>query len=149
MGGAICTAGFLNMLLRVADIVPISDMTGIVEFGGIWKKRSRVFGAPSYWAFRMYSSADASQLVAAETQVAKYNVEDGSVRLPTIPDVPYLDVVAAVNDRRDTLTLFIVNRHLTRDIAARISITGFSPAGDGSVETLYASNVYDKNDEAH
>ena len=71
------------------------------------------------------------------------------MRLPTIPDVPYLDVVAAVNDRRGTLTLFIVNRHLTRDIATRISITGFSPAGDGSVETLYASSVYDKNDEAH
>jgi len=35
MGGAIGAAGFLNMLLPNADIVPISDMTGIIEFGGI------------------------------------------------------------------------------------------------------------------
>jgi hypothetical protein len=41
MGGAIGTAGLLNMLLRNSDIVPISDMTGIIEFGGIWKKRGR------------------------------------------------------------------------------------------------------------
>ena len=61
MGGAIGTAGFLNMLLRNADIVPVADMTGIIEFGGIWKKRGRAFGVPAYWAFRMYSTADASR----------------------------------------------------------------------------------------
>ncbi len=45
MGGAIDTAGFFNMLLRNADIVPISDMTGVVEFAGIWKKRKSVCDA--------------------------------------------------------------------------------------------------------
>jgi len=149
MGGAICTAGFLNMLLRVADIVPIADMTGIMEFGGIWKKRGRVFGTPAYWAFRMYSDAEADQPVVARTQVEKYNVEQGSVRLASIPDVPYLDVVAARNARGDRLTLFCVNRHLTRDIAAHISIAGFSPADNGRVQILFASSIYDKNDDAH
>ncbi len=149
MGGALCTAGFLNMLLRVADIVPISDMTGIIELGGIWKKRGRVFGAPSYWAFRMYSNADATQRVEARTEVGKYNVEQGSVRLPDIPDVPYLDVVAALNDARDKLTLFCANRHLTQDISAHISIAGFAPAADQIVKTLFASSIYEKNDEAH
>jgi len=137
------------MLLRVADIVPISDMTGIIEFGGIWKKRGRVFGAPSYWAFRMYSNADATQRVEARTEVGKYNVEQGSVRLPDIPDVPYLDVVAALNDARDKLTLFCANRHLTQDISAHISIAGFAPAADQIVKTLFASSIYEKNDEAH
>jgi alpha-N-arabinofuranosidase len=149
MGGAICTAGFLNMLLRVADIVPVSDMTGILEFGGIWKKRGRAFGAPSYWAFRMYSNADLSQPVEARTQVGLYSVEQGSVRLAAIPDVPYLDVVAALNNTGDKLTLFCVNRHLTQDIAAHISIAGFAPAADGLAHTLSASSIYDKNDEAH
>ena len=149
MGGAICTAGFLNMLLRVANIVPIADMTGIMEFGGLWKKRGRVFGTPAYWAFRMYSNANASQPVEARTQGEKYDVEQGSVRLASIPDVPYLDVVAARNETGDKLTLFCVNRHLTRDIAAHISIAGFSPAEDARVQTLSASSIYDKNDDAH
>ena len=149
MGGAVCTAGFLNMLLRAADIVPVSDMTGIIEFGGIWKKRGRAFGAPSYWAFRMYSNADVVQPVETRTQVDKYNVEQGSVRLPLIPDVPYLDVVAAVNEKKGKLTIFCVNRHLTRDIAAHISIAGFAPAQEGSEQALFASSIYEKNDEAH
>jgi len=35
MGGALFAGGFLNMIVRDSDIVPISDMTGIMEFGGI------------------------------------------------------------------------------------------------------------------
>ena len=149
MGGAISTAGFLNMLMRVADIVPIADMTGIMEFGGIWKRRGGVFGAPSYWAFRMYSNANAVQVVEARTEVEKYDVEQGSIRLPSIPDVPYLDVVAARNEAGDKLTLFCVNRHLTRDITARISVAGFAPGPEGFEQTLFAASIYDKNDEAH
>lgn len=133
----------------VADIVPIADMTGIMEFGGIWKKRGRVFGAPSYWAFRMYSNANVSQIVEARTHVERYDVQQGSVRLPSIPDVPYLDVVAARNEAGDKLTLFCVNRHLTQDIAARISLAGFTPGPEGSAQTLFAASIYDKNDEAH
>lgn len=148
MGGALCTAGFFNMLLRVADIVPIADMTGIIEFGGIWKKRGRVFGAPSYWVFRMYSNADATRPVETKPQVEKYSIEQGSVRLPSIPDVPYLDVAAAFNDASDKLSLFVVNRHLTQDITAHIAITGFAPAEVGRAQTLSSSSVYDKNDEA-
>jgi len=149
MGGAICTGGFLNMLMRVADIVPVADMTGIMEFGGIWKKRGRVFGTPAYWVFRMYSNEGASQPVQARTEVEKYGVEQGSTRLASIPDVPYLDVVAALNDAGDKLTLFCVNRHLTKDIAGHISIAGFAVAPEGSAETLLASSIYDKNDEEH
>jgi alpha-L-arabinofuranosidase len=75
MGGAIGTGGLLNMLLRNSDIVPISDMTGIIEFGGIWKKRGRVFGVPAYWVFRMYSNADVARLVETQNNVQKYDVE--------------------------------------------------------------------------
>jgi len=149
MGGAICTAGFLNMLLRVADIVPVADMTGIIEFGGIWKKRGRVFGTPAYWAFRMYSSADAAVPVQVSTRSGQYNVEQGSTRLPDIPGVPYLDTVAVLNEKGDTLTLFCVNRDLARDFATAISITGFAAGPQVAVQTLNASNIYAKNDEAH
>ncbi|MGH9582322.1 MAG: alpha-L-arabinofuranosidase C-terminal domain-containing protein, partial [Bryobacteraceae bacterium] len=53
MGGAIDAAGFLNMLMRHSAIVPVSDMTGIVEFAGISERRGEVFAAPAYYAFRM------------------------------------------------------------------------------------------------
>ena len=147
MGGAVATGGFLNMLLRNADIVPVSDMTGLVEFGGLWKKRGKVYGAPSYWAFKMYSTADVSRSLEVWTNSETYDVEQGSNRLPNIANVPYLDVVATLNDSLTTLTLFCVNRDLTRDIRARIQIAGFRPASDARASSLYADSIYEKNDE--
>ena len=147
MAGALGTSGFLNMLLRNAPIVPVADMTGIIEFGGIWKKRGRAFGVPAYWAFRMYSTADATKLIETETKGETYNVEQGSTRIPTIPNVPYLDVVAALNDAGNKLTVFCVNRDLSRDIAASIAVDGFSPAPRAGVRALYADSIYEKNDE--
>jgi alpha-N-arabinofuranosidase len=147
MGGGIDTAGFLNMLMRVADFVPVSDMTGIMEFGGIWKKRGRVFGVPAYWAFTMYSNADATRPVEVHADAGTYNVTEGTSRLPNIADVPYLDVVAALNDAGSKLTLFCVNRHLSRDIRADVAIDGFRPAAKAIARTLYAGSIFEKNDE--
>ena len=148
LGGALCTAGFLNMLLRTADFVPISNMTGLIEFGGIWKKRGGVYAVPAYWAFRMYSNADARVPVETRTEVETYDVTEGVRRLPDIKNVPYLDVVAALNEAGDKLTLFCVNRHLTRDLTARISLTGFAPAPNARVQQLRADSISATNDEA-
>jgi len=146
MGGAIGTGGFLNMLLRNSDIVPISDMTGIIEFGGIWKKRGRVFGVPSYWVFRMYSNADIAKLVETQSHGPTYDVDQGSTRLPKIVGVPYLDVVAAINGSGNKLTLFCVNRHLTRDLETKINLAGFRPT-NATARSMFANSIYEKNDE--
>src|ERR1019366_5882883 len=97
-GGAIWTAGMLNMLIRVADFVPIANMTGIVEFGRLWEKRGITYGVPSYWAFRLYSTADLASLLDTKVGVETYDVSQGSPRSPEIREVPYLDVVAAANE---------------------------------------------------
>jgi alpha-L-arabinofuranosidase len=147
MGGAIDTAGFFNMLMRNSAIVPVSEMTGIMEFAGIWKARSQVYAAPGYYVFKMYSTAHASHPVNVETQSGSYSVKNGVRRMADIPDVPYLDVVAALNDSSDTLTLFCVNRSLDTDITATIRIKGFSATQAAEIETLHASSISDVNDE--
>ena len=147
MGGAIGAAGFFNMLMRNADIVPISDMTGILEFAGIWKKRSQVYASPVYYTFRMYSNAEATRAVASTTNAGTYAVHQGVTRLPEIADVPYLDVVAALNDSGDALTLFCVNRHLTKDMPATITLNDFAAQPTGRVELLQADSIYERNDE--
>jgi alpha-N-arabinofuranosidase len=147
MAGAIDTAGFLNMLMRHADIVPISDMTGLMEFGGIWKKRGQVYGAPGYYALRMYSTAHATHPVAVQTDSGTYSVQHGVTRLPDIADVPYLDVVAALNDTGDALTLFCVNRSLNTDIPANVTVSGFTASRAAQVQTLRAGSADEGNDE--
>jgi alpha-L-arabinofuranosidase len=147
MGGAITAAGFFNMLIQNADIVRISDMTGIIEFAGIWKKRGRVYGTPSYYTFRLYSTADTDESVAVESNSKHYYVHHGVSRLPEIADVPYLDVVAAINEKKDRLTIFCVNRHLNQDFLAAISLRGFDARPTGTVQLLNASSIYEGNDE--
>jgi alpha-L-arabinofuranosidase len=147
MGGAICAAGMLNTLMRTADFTRISDMTGLIEFGGIWKKRGRVYGVPAYYAFRMYSTADATIPVEVRNTTPTYDIHDGVGRIPDIANVPYLDIVAARNDAGDRLTLFCVNRHLTRDLPARILIHDFAAGARARIETLTSESIYNTNNE--
>jgi alpha-L-arabinofuranosidase len=147
MGGAVITAGFLNMLLGNADAAPVSDMTGIVEFAGIWKKRARVFGTPAYYAFQMYAGADIDAPVKVSSNAGHYDVQHGVTRLPDIADVPYLDVVGALNKSGTKLTLFCVNRHLDEGVPASISLEDFPARTNADVETLDSESIYDFNDE--
>lgn len=147
MGGSIAAAGFLNMLMKNAGIVPISDMTGLVEFAGITKRRGKVFAAPAYYAFRMYASADAAVPVKLTSNAGHYDVHHGITRLPEIPNVPYLDSMAVLNKQGDRLTLFCVNRDLTHDMPTTISLEGFQAVPKASVESLFASSIYDGNNE--
>ncbi|HEX4230957.1 MAG TPA: alpha-L-arabinofuranosidase C-terminal domain-containing protein [Bryobacteraceae bacterium] len=146
-GGAIAAAGFLNMILRNADIVPVSDMTGIIEFAGIWKKRSQVFGTPAYYAFRMFSTADPTMALDVDNDSPTYNVRGGVSRLPDIPDVPYLDAVAVRTAKG--ISLFCVNRDINRDLNGEIALDGVNSDGRVDIQELFATSLYTANDEVH
>jgi len=79
-------------------------MTGIIEFGGIWKSADEFFGVPALLGFSYVFNADVARLVETQNNAQKYDVEQGSTRLPTVADVPYLDVVAAINSSGNKLT---------------------------------------------
>ena len=147
MGGAIDTAGFFNMLMRNSDVAPISDMTGIMEFAGIWKNRSQVYGAPGYYAFRMYSTARPATPVEAVSDAGSYSVENGIERLPEIENVPYLDVTAALDQSKKKLMIFCVNRSLDVDIPADIAVRNFAAIASAEVQTLRSASISDENDD--
>jgi alpha-N-arabinofuranosidase len=148
MGGALFAAGFLNMVMRNSDIVPISDMTGIMEFGGIWKKREQVFGAPAYWALREYASATPRYLLSVDSDSPTYSITNGISRLPDIATVPYLDIVAAESEDHTRLMLFCLNRHLTRAMKAQLDLSAFHIlSGSVKVTTLTGENILAENDE--
>ena len=148
LGGALFAGGFLNMVMRNSDVVSISDMTGILEFGGIWKKRSQVYGAPAYWVLREYASAHPHTLLTVASDSPTYSINHGNSRLPEIPDVPYLDVVAAESEDHSKLLLLCVNRHLTRAESATVDLSslGITPTS-AKITTLTAENILAENDE--
>ncbi len=149
MGGALFAGGFLNMIMRNTDVVPISDMTGIMEFGGIWKKRGQVYGAPAYWVLREYATAAPRTLLAATaTDAPSYTVTQGNKRIPEIAAVPFLDVTAALSADGKHLLLFCVNRHLTDSISAQFDVAALGrPTGMAAVSTLRGDSILQVNDE--
>jgi len=149
LGGAILGAAWMNMLLGHADLVPIADMTGLLEFAGIYKRRGRVYVTPQYWAFSLYSNHSGDIPVVTRTEVSHYDVHDGQRRVPEIQDVPKLDVLATRSSSTHDLVLFVVNRDWKSPIPASIDLRDFSPAPQARVYTLSGESILAHNDEEH
>jgi len=148
MGGALFAGGFLNMILRNSNIVPISDMTGIMEFGGIWSRRGQVYGSPAYWVLREYANAQPRTLLKVQSNSPAYSVSQGVNRLPEIANVPYLDVDAAESGGGKTLVLLCVNRDLKQDLTASFDLASLGSRGQNAkITTLAADGILAENDE--
>ena len=66
--------------------------------------------------------------------------------MENIADVPYLDVVATLNNASDVLTLFCVNRATSQDLNAEIHLDGFQ-ASKAQIQELKAASLDEGNDE--
>lgn len=146
-GGAIMAAGFLNTLLRHTAEVKITDMTGIMEFAGIWKRREQVYAMPSYYAFRMYSSVKGDTVLPVTTDSGTYTVAGGVRPLQNVDDVPFIDVVATRSTDGKVLTLLCVNRSLESDIPTNFDLGSLHAGGEATLKQIKAASRYEQNDE--
>lgn len=148
LGGAVFAAGFLNTLMRKSDIVTIADMTGILEFGGIWKKRGQVYVSPAYWVLRTYANAEPRELLEVNSDTSTYSIAHGVSQMPEVKDVPYLDIVAAESKDKSKILLFCVNRHLSAPIRAEINLhpLGVNEA-EARITTIRGDDILASNDE--
>ena len=150
MGGALFAGGFLNMILRNVDVVPISDMTGIMEFAGIWQRKGQVYASPAYWVLRSYATAAPKTLLDAQmTAGPTYSVTNGNTRIPAIRSVPYLDVTAALSADGRNLLLFCVNRNLADGLTAQFDLSSLGVRDDAraQLQVLQADSILSRNDE--
>ncbi len=148
-GGAIMVAGVFNTLIRTIPIVSISDMTGLMEFAGIWKRREQVYVTPSYYVFRMYSSVKGNMILPVKTDSGTYDVHGGVQGFENMAGIPYIDVVATMSPDGKSMTLFCINRDLAKDTPVRIDPGAFHHGGMADVQQLKAASRYEVNDEVH
>ena len=150
MGGALFAGGFLNAMMRNSDAVSIANMTGILEFGGIWKKRGQVYASPAYWVLRTYANAKPRTLLRVDSSSPTFNISKGVTQLPEIVGAPYLDVVAAQSEDGRKLLLLCVNREITRPETAVIDLSSFGvDSGPAQVTTIAGDGVLAENDESN
>jgi alpha-N-arabinofuranosidase len=146
-GGAVMAAGFFNTLLRHTDQVKIADMTGSMEFAGVWKRREQVYAVPAFYAFQIYSDVKGDTVLPVTSDTGTYAVKGGVKPLDAVADVPYIDVVATRSKDGKTVTLLCVNRSLAQDIPTRFHLDSLHPAGPAIMKQIYSVSRYERNDE--
>ncbi len=146
-GGAVMIASTFNTYFRHSNQVKLVDMTGLMEFAGIWKRREQVFASPAYYVFQMYSAAKGDTVLPVVTNSGTYSVKNGTAGFPSVSGVPYIDIAATRNTEKRTLTLFCINRSLTDEAPVSIDIGTFASTGTARVEQIYAVSRYVMNDE--
>jgi alpha-N-arabinofuranosidase len=146
-GGAVMAGGFLNTVLRHSAEITITDMTGIMEFAGIWKKREQVYAVPAYYVFRMYTAVAGDTVLPVTSDSGSYNVAGGDRPLDRVEDIPYIDVVATRSADGKTVTLLCVNRSLNADVPAKFDLGGLKATAAAKVQTISAESRYERNDE--
>ena len=149
LGGAIIGAGWMNMILSHADLVPVSNMTGLAGNQGARRSRGRVFVSPQYWTFWLYANRAGDIVLGTRTRVRHYAVPNGNKRLPESPGVPYLDVLATRDSKTGEVILFVVNRDWKNAVPALLKVGGFSPAPEARVESLAGASIASANDDEH
>ena len=118
---AVFDASILNEAIRAGDIIELVTHSALINHGaGLRKEREVVYAQPSWWTTHLYASApDPLYPVPLDIDSPRFSVDP--YRLRTVPDAPYLDAVAALDQDAHTLVFFLVNRH--PDAALRVAFT--------------------------
>ena len=146
-GGAVFAGGFLNTMLRKSGDVALADMTGVLEFGGIWKKKEQVYVSPAYWVLRSYAQARPHLLFQVASDSPMFSISHGVTQMPEVKDVPFLDVVAAESEDRSGLLLFCVNRNPNGPETAEFDFGELNLSKTAQVTTVAADGLLEENDE--
>lgn len=146
-GGAVMAAGFLNTVLRHTAQVNITDMTGIMEFAGVWKRREQTYAVPAYYAFQMYTSVKGDTVLPVTTDSGTYAVKGGVRPLDNVESVPFVDVVATRSADGKFVSLLCVNRSLEQDVPTRFDLAALHIGGTAQTMQIKAESRYERNDE--
>ncbi len=148
-GGGLMVAGVFNTLFRNSRIVPVSEITGLMEFAGIWKEQEQVYATPSYYVFRLYSTAKGEAILPVKTDSGSYDVRGGVEGFTNMANIPYIDVVATMSLDHKRLTLFCINRDIGQDIPVSLNLGSFKTTAKAEVQQLKAATRFESNDATH
>lgn len=158
---ALISATVLDIYNRLPDIVPFATLTWTANMGNalLLTKGEVTVTTPMYHLFDMYRVHKGNTTIAAivecdEIRPGSSRAEDGAVPLSgdsikELPPLAAVSVSASRNPQGNTLILSITNRHLEDDVNLKISIEGATRITSGSISSLNAQSIEDRNDVDH
>jgi len=66
-------------------------------------------------------------------------------RIPKSENVPYIECNATINDKRDRLSIMIINKHFTDNLSLNLEIKNFNPSQKGDIIELNSQSPFDYN----
>ena len=121
---ALVCAQFLNSFLRHADIVKIACLAQIVNvIAPILTKPDGMLIQSIYYPFQLF-------LQQARGKSLRPIVDGPTYTAGARGEVPTLDVSASYDPQCKSLSVFVVNRSLTEDVEARVSVGGLRARPD-------------------
>jgi len=137
---AIFTAGVLNALQRLCNLVPISTFAQTVNVLPliIAAKDGRMILTPQYLVFRMYCNNRGIYVLNTSTDSELYmSNEVGGY-------VPFVDVSATISEDRKTLYLYALNRNENDSVELQVVFKGFK-ARSGIQQFVAGESIDEKN----
>jgi alpha-L-arabinofuranosidase len=130
-----------SRFLEMANASMLVNVMGLIRVSG-----SRAWRTALYYPFLMYKRLAGSRSLRSRVSCGSFN-SPRLGRIPPIGKVPLLDCSATMSPDGRTVTVFVINRHMTDDIEADVSLDGFEPAGEVEVHCLngpdaLAENIY-------
>lgn len=123
---ALWTCGMFHVLHRLGDRVSMANLTLLTDWSSpILTTQTEVLRTTQYHAFALYANHFGDTLVPVELEAPRLT-----------PDLPVLDVSAAVSDGGRELHLACINYHPSGAVMVDWQLGGFVPTGVVTVVTL-------------
>ncbi len=161
---AVAVAANLNEFIRNSSMVEITNFSDLVNgwLGGCirvgdsysdqskgkipgWSSRGPVvYGTPPYYVMKMYADRKISYMVDTNTECENYSVKVKSSSID-LSRLPVIDSAACLNEEKNILTLFAVNRGL-KDLDVDIDLKGSGAEKEFSIWELTGNHYRETND---
>ncbi|TCP21344.1 alpha-N-arabinofuranosidase [Scopulibacillus darangshiensis] len=161
---AVANAGNFNEFIRNCSLIQIGNFSDLVNgwLGGCirvgdyyadqfrgkepgWSgKGDVVYGTPTYHTMKMYANQDITYLVNVDVECDTFNVMSKNNKF-SLENLPELDVVSCINDDKNLLTVFVVNRSL-EDVQVDICSKDFVMDRSVRVGEVTGSDIDSIND---
>jgi alpha-L-arabinofuranosidase len=109
MGGAIYAALYLNMSVRLHEVIRVGNATALLHGGGLRKAGPFYYEDPQVEVIRRYTTLAGGERLPMGYSGATYDVTRGVQDVPTARAVPWVDAVA-VRKRDGEVVVALVNR---------------------------------------
>lgn len=142
---ALWDACILNEAIRAGESVSLITHSALVNHGGgLRKERGIVYEQPAWWVTHLYGSAPHPLRVCAADLSCPTFTAERAERLPTLPNVPWLDALALATATGDhAFVLFLVNRH--PQATGHLMVTLPGRGGVADIATLSAPSYMAAN----